>query len=154
MRKVLIPLVSCILLISMMLSLCSCSSTKSEIKSLMGNFEEACNDLDFNAVLDCITPTVSDSIKLGAGLVGMFTKMDSDEMFEKLSDYLSSDDLGGTDFFSSIEISVDDIKVDGEDATASTLITYNVAGEHIEREATFKCVYYNEKWYISSFSLD
>ena len=155
MRKVLVSLVSGILLVSMLFSLSACGNgSKKEIENLMTEFEYACNTLDFDAVLNCINPKVSDSIKIGVGLVGMFTKTDTDELFEKLADTLSSDDLGGTDFFSSIKITVNDVSVDGENATVTTLLKYNVSGSQMEREAIFKCIYYTEKWYISSFAID
>lgn len=154
MRKViLISLVSGILLVSMLISLPACgNSSKKEIENLMTEFEYACNTLDFNAVLNCINPKVSDSIKIGVGIVGMFT--DTDDLFEKLADTLSSDDLGGTDFFSSIKVTVNGITVDGEAATVAALLKYEVAGNQMEREATFECIYYAEKWYISSFGIN
>lgn len=84
----------------------------------------------------------------------MFTDTDTDEMFESLADYLSIDDVGGTDFFSSIKIEVKDISVEDEAATVSTILTYELNGEEVVRESTFKCIYYTEKWYISSFTID
>lgn len=154
MRKFFISIVAVILSITVLFSLASCTSANKEIENLMIEFEDACNTLDFNAVLDCINPKVSDKIKLTAGFVGMFTDTDTNEMFESLADYLSSDDIGGTDFFSSIKIEVEDITVEEETATVSAILTYLIDGEEVVRESTFNCIYYAEKWYISTFSID
>ena len=154
MRKIFVSVVAIVLSITMIFSLTGCSGSNKEIENLMTEFEYACNTLDFDAVLNCINPKVSDKIKIAAGFVGMFTDTDTDEMFDSLADYLSSDDVGGTDFFSSIKIEVKDISVEDEAATVSTILTYELNGEEVVRESTFKCIYYTEKWYISSFTID
>lgn len=152
MRKMFVSVVAIVLSVAIVFSLTGCSGSNKEIKNLMTEFEYACNTLDFDAVLNCINPKLSDKIKIAAGFVGMFT--DTDEMFESLADYLSSDNIGGTDFFSSIKIEVEDITVEDEAATVSAMLTYELNGEEVVREATFNCIYYTEKWYISSFSID
>ena len=154
MRKTVISLMALLLSVTMVFSLAGCSKSNKEIENLIAKFEQACNDLDFEEVLDCINPKISDKIKLAAGLVGMFTDTDTDEMFETLAKYLSSDNLGGADFFSSIKIEVKDISVKDDSADVSVMLNYEVNGEEIAREATFKCIYYTEKWYVSSFTID
>lgn len=154
MRKIFVSVVAIVISIAMIFSLTGCSSSNKGIENLMTEFEYACNTLDFDAVLNCINPKVSDKIKIATGFVGMFTDTDTDEMFESLSDYLSSDDIGGTDFFSSIKIEVKDISVEDEAATVAAILTYELNGEEVVRESTFNCIYYTEKWYISSFSIN
>lgn len=154
MRKIFVSVMAIVLSITMIFSLTGCSGSNKAIENLMTEFEYACNTLDFDAVLNCINPKVSDKIKIAAGFVGMFTDTDTDEMFESLADYLSSDDIGGTDFFSSIKIEVKDITVEDETATVAAILTYEFNGEELVRESTFNCIYYTEKWYISSFSID
>lgn len=150
MRKTLISVVAIVLCVAMMFSLTGCTQ-KSEIKSLIGQFENACNELDFNAVLDCITPKTADSIKMAAGFVGMFTDTSSEEMFDSLSKFMTSDNIGGTDFFSSIKIDVKEIEITEDKATVLTDLTYEINDKKATKEATIKCELYNEKWYIVSF---
>lgn len=150
----LIRTVAIVVLAVMIFSLGGCGKADKEIENLMTEFEYACNTLDFDAVLNCINPKISDKIKLAAGLVGMFTETDTDEMFERLADYLSADEIGGTDFFSSIKIQVEEIDAEEDTAVVSAILTYELNGEQVERRATFDCIYYIEKWYISSFSID
>ena len=153
MRKIIISITAIVISIAMLVSLTGCGGSKKEIENLMTEFEYACNTLDFDAVLNCINPKISDKVKLAMGFVGMFTETDTDEMFEKLAEYLSKDDIGGTDFFSSIKIKVDDISISSDTATVSTTLTYKVNGDEVVRESNFKCIYYTKKWFISSFSI-
>ncbi|MGN0114791.1 MAG: hypothetical protein ACI396_05650 [Acutalibacteraceae bacterium] len=154
MRKSIICVIAVIVSIAMVLSLSGCGGPEKDIKNLLTEFENACNTLDFDAVLDCIDPKVSDKVKLAVGVVGMFTDSDTDELFDSLADYLSKDDIGGKDFFSSIKIKVEKISVEDDAATVSTTLTYSVNGEETVREASFYCIYYTEKWYISYFTID
>ena len=70
------------LIAALVLSLCGCSNDKGEIENLMTEFEYSCNELDIDAMLDCIDPAISDKIKLATGIASMFTNKDSDELTE------------------------------------------------------------------------
>lgn len=153
MRRILALSTTVIILFTMIFSLTGCGS-KNEIEDLMSNFQKACNSLNFNEVLDCINPSISDKIKLAAGFVGMFTDTDTDKMFDSLAGYLSKDKVGGKEFFSSIKIDVNDIKTDGDSAKVSAVITYKIKDKEITNNTTFNCIRSNEKWYISSFLFD
>lgn len=154
MHKIYNSVVSIVLLFAMIFSLTSCNSSNKEVENLMYEFQYACNTLDFNAVLDCINPKISNKIKIAVGFVEKFTNTDTDVAFESISEYLLNDDLTETEFFSSIEIGVEDISIDDESAVVYATLTYQLDGEEFVRESTFNCVYYIEKWYISSFVLD
>ncbi len=138
----------------MAVSLCGCGNSKGEIENLMTEFEYSCNELDIDAMLDCIDPAISDKIKLATGIASMFTDKDSDELTEELVGMLTGDNsLNADDFFSSIKIETEDIKTKKETGTANAKVEYTIAGEKFKKEATFEYVYEMEKWYISSFSL-
>ena len=134
--------------------LCGCSNDKGEIENLMTEFEYSCNELDINAIFNCIDPAISDKIRLATGIAGIFKDKDSDELTEGLVGTLTGDDyLNADDFFSSIKIETKDIKTKKETGTANAIVEYNVAGEKFKKEATFDYVYNMDKWYISSFKL-
>ena len=142
------------LIATMVLSLCGCSNDKGEIENLMTEFEYSCNELDIDAMLDCIDPAISDKIKLATGIASMFTDKDSDELTEELVGMLTGDNsLNADDFFSSIKIETSDIKTKKETGTANAIVEYSIASEKFKKEATFEYVYHMEKWYISSFNL-
>lgn len=142
------------LIATMVLSLCGCSNDKSEIENLMTEFEYSCNELDIDAMLNCIDPAISDKIKLATGIASMFTDKDSDELTEELVGVLTGDDsLNADDFFSSIKVETTDIKTKKETGTANAIVEYSIAGETFKKEAIFNYVYNMDKWYISSFKL-
>lgn len=133
---------------------CGDKKQKNEIESVIAEFEYACNTLDVEAILNTLNPKVADKIKLALGIYGMFSDQDTSEVLESISDALIGDSsLDGNDFFSSIKIEVGDITIDEESAIAEAKVEYIIAGEEYKKAAEFKCVYYLEEWYISSFKL-
>lgn len=133
--------------------LSACAKDQEKITSLLAEFEYSCNTLDVESILDCIHPSMADKMKLAAGVIGKLTGKDTSEVLENISTWLIGDSaLDGNDFFSSIKIEVEDIKIDGEEAIASTLVAYKINGAPFNRRAEFKCTYHMEKWYISKFS--
>lgn len=157
MKKIACRIIAVMLVLTLAFGFSGCNKKKTEIENLLTEFEYACNTLDFDAVLNCITPRVSDKIKVGANILGMLTFQDTDVLFEKLADVLArNSEINGTDFFESVKIDIQEIVEDEEDedtARVMTYVTYDVAGEELVREAVFTCEYYAEKWYISSFTL-
>ncbi len=157
MKKIACRIIAAILVLTIAFSFSGCNKKKTEVENLLVEFEYACNTLDFDAALNCITPRVSDKIKIGANILGMFTNQDRDVLFDKLGDILvMNSEINGTDFFESIKIDIQDIVEDEEYediVSVLTYVTYIVAGEEFTREAVFTCEYQVEKWYISSFTL-
>ena len=153
-KKKIKGIVIVMLIAALVLSLCGCSNDKGEIENLMTEFEYSCNELDIDAMLDCIDPEISDKIKLATGIASMFTNKDSDELTEELVGMLTGDSsLYADDFFSSIKIETKVIKTKKESGTSNAIVEYSIAGEKFKKEATFNYVYNMEKWYISSFNL-
>lgn len=147
-------LVFFVLITTMVLSLCGCSNDKGEIENLMTEFEYSCNELDIDAMLNCIDPVISDKVKLATGIASMFTDKDPDEFTEELVGVLTGDNsLNADDFFSSIKIETSEIKTKKETGTADAIVEYSVSGEKFKKEATFNYIYNMEKWYISSIKL-
>ena len=155
MKKTVKTIIALILISVMSFSFVGCNNDKKDIENLILEFEYACNTLDFDAVLNCIDPKISDNIKLAGGLLGMFTETNTDQMFDELSQYLldNTDLDGGSSFFSTIKIEVEDIEIEGVEALVTTRLKFNVTGEEMERVALISCIYYTEKWYLSNFSI-
>lgn len=154
MRRIIIVAVTIVLLLSNVLTMMSCNSPKKEIESLISRFEIACNELDFEGALDCINPKTADGIKVGAGILGLFSDATAEEMFVKLAGLLTKGDINDSSFFSSLDIEIDSISIDEEKASVEALVTFEMSGTNVIREATIKCVYYADRWYISDFSFN
>lgn len=148
-----IRIASFILLLAMATTMIGCSNPNNEITDLIDGFETACNELDFNGVIDRIDPKISKKLKVATGIVGLFTNATTDELFTSLANWMISDYDVGADFFESIEIDINHINMTGNRANVSAVISFDMAGNFIEEDATFICTKHSEKWYISDFTI-
>lgn len=130
----------CVRLVVLMLTiiavttLCGCSGNKEKITEVTSNFETACNKLDIDAMLECINPAIADKIKLATGIASMFTDKKPKEMADELVNLLTGDSsLNAEDFFSSINLSTDKLKIKSKTAVADTFVKYSIAGEKFEK---------------------
>lgn len=148
-----VKLVAMFLTFIVVTPLCGCGSNKKEIAEVTSNFETACNKLDIDAMLECINPAISDKIKLATGIASMFTDKKPKEMTDKLVNLLTGDSsINADDFFSSINLSTDKLKIKNKTAVADTIVKYSIAGEKFEKKAVFEYIKVEDKWYISKFS--
>lgn len=142
-----------ILIIVLTVSMCACGNQNNEIKTLTKNFENSCNKLDMNAMLDCIDPDISESVKKLTGLIGMFSDKDTDELLDSFAKVLFSElPENSKEFFSSIKIKLDNIETAEDSASATAEITYEISGEENKSNATFEYVSIEGKWYIADLS--
>ena len=81
MKKIIRSLMCVLLAAVIVCSFAGCAN--SEIKGVISDFESACNDLDFNAMSDCINPRITGVLDFASGLIGMFTEKDTEEMLDK-----------------------------------------------------------------------
>ena len=144
-----------ILIIVLIVSMCACGNQNNEIKTLTQIFENSCNKLDMNAMLDCIDPDISGSVKKLTGLIGMFSDKDTDELLDSFAKVLFSElPENSKEFFSSIKIKLDNIEIEEDSASASAEITYEISGEDNKTNANFEYVCIDEKWYISNLDIE
>lgn len=144
-----------ILIIVLTVSMCACGNQNNEIKTLTKNFENSCNKLDMNAMLDCIDPDISGSVKKLTGLIGMFSDKDTDELLDSFAKVLFSElPENSKEFFSSIKIKLYNIETDDDSASATAEITYEISGEDNKSNANFEYTRIDEKWYISNLDIE
>ena len=144
-----------ILIIVLSVSVCACGNQNNEIKALTKNFENSCNKLDMNAMLDCIDPDISESVKKLTGLIGMFSDKDTDELLDSFAKVLFSElPENSKEFFSSIKIKLDNIETVEDSASATAEITYEISGEDNKSNANFEYTRIDEKWYISNLDIE
>lgn len=155
MIKIFKSLAAFILIIALSVGMCACGYQNNEIKILTKNFENSCNKLDMNAMLDCIDPDVSGSVRKLTGLIGMFSDKDTDELLDSFAKVLFSElPENSKEFFSSIKIKLDNIEIEEDSATASAEITYEISGEDNKTNANFEYTRIDEKWYISNLDIE
>ena len=155
MRKSLKNIIVFLLLFVIVLSMSACDNQNNEIKTLTKNFENSCNKVDMNAMLDCIDPDISESVKKLTGLIGMFSDKDTDELLDNFAKVLFSElPENSKEFFSSIKIKLNTIEIEDDKASASAEITYEISGEENKSNANFKYICIDKTWYISDLNFE
>lgn len=143
------------LVMVMCIGVSACSSKNNEVETLTNNFENSCNKLDVNAMLDCIDPGVSDKIKKITGFVGLFSDKDTDELIESFASMIFSGlPENSKEFLSSIKLITKDIAIEEETATATATIEYSISGEKYSKEATLEYMNIDGKWYIADLDIE
>lgn len=150
MKKSVLRTLAIVLVGALLLTLAGCGA-KGKVKSVISRFQNACNALDVNAVLDCIDPTIADIAKGAGGLLGLLSGQDTDAVFQSLSSLLiAHEDAKGVDFFKTLKIKVNSVETGETAATAKVTITYkNLSGEEVSREGNLTLKLSDGSWYIT-----
>ena len=150
MKKTLTVIVSVLLVAAMMLSLAGCGA-KGKVKATIKDFQKACNELNVEGVIDCLDPSVSGLLNLGAGLLGALTGSDAESMFNTLSSILASTaESFGIDSFKTLKIKVNDVAANDYTADAKVTFTYTAgSGEEKTSDGTISLKSTDEGWKIT-----
>lgn len=134
---------------------CGDGQRKAEVEDLLTRFEEACSAMDVDAALDCIEPRKTAPVKAVRGMLDrLFGETDLSGAFFELLGKISGNTLEEpADFFGDMHIEVGRVRADSKKASVNAVVTCDVAGRQIVRDAQFRCVYDVGRWYISDFSL-
>lgn len=147
-----------ILVLGMLFPLTGCSAEelrKTEIETLLTEFEDACTAMDVDAALDCIDPKIAAPAKAVRGVVGyFFGETDLNTKFFDLLKQMSGDTVEEPeDFFGNMHIEIGKVRSNSKQASASAVVTCSIAGKKIVRDAEFRCTYDAGRWYISGFAV-
>ncbi len=129
-----------------------CTTNKGEIETLFATYQTACNSLDLNAMMDCVTPTITNPLKTAVGIVGKMTANDTDTLLDRIGGLIMNDTkVSKKEYFSTVKFDLGKITVEDDLATVEVVLTYTGNGAEYVEEVTYECVYYAEKWYLKSF---
>lgn len=157
MRKKVLTAISIILLIAVFTCGLTGCGEKQGIKSLIGKFENACNNTDIDAMLDCINPQIADPIKTGIGIYNSIFNGgdDNSAALGSIEEQIIGDKSEGgesSDFFESIEIEIGEITVTEDKASVSATLNFTALGKSYSKPVTISCIQEGDVWYISGFS--
>ncbi|MBQ3055421.1 MAG: hypothetical protein IJC88_04880 [Oscillospiraceae bacterium] len=129
-----------------------CTTKKGEIETLFTNYQAACNALDLNAMMACVTPTVTNPLKTAAGIVGKLTANDTDAMFDKIGALIMNETkVSRKEYFQTLSFKVGTITIEEDVATVEVIRTYTGNGAEYTEEDTYECVFYADQWYLKHF---
>lgn len=138
----------------LVLTLAGCASgDQRQIRATLNQFESACQQLDLNAMLDCMSPDAATPLRGGASLMGTLTGKTPEEILDEAVPFLFGEDYANSDFLRSLRLKVEDIAVAGASATALCTLSYTLNGEKQQRDVSAQLVKLEvdgkSGWYIS-----
>ncbi len=118
----------------LLLALTACASKdEREIKTTLSNFESACQELDTEALLDCINPTVADVLRTGGDLLSL-VGIDSSAAITSVASTIFGSDYADSAFLSSLHLKTLEIDIDGDEAVALCSLTYELDEEEQQQD--------------------
>ncbi len=118
----------------MLLALTACASKEErEVKKTLSNFESACQELDAEALLDCIDPTVADVLRTGGDLLSLIG-IDSSAAITSAASTIFGSDSADSTYLSSLHLKALEIDIDGSEAVALCSLTYELNGEEQQQD--------------------
>lgn len=151
-------LAALVLGLALVLSLVGCggNSDEQEIRSTLKSFASACQQLDLNAMLDCMSPDAATPLRGGASLAGTLTGKTPEEILDAAVPFFFGSDYASSDFLRSLRLKVEDIAVAEDSATALCTLSYTLDGEKKEQDMSVQLVKLEMDgetgWYISSLN--
>lgn len=131
------------------------NKNKEECNNIINEFEYACNELDVDAMLRCLHPDVADPIKAILSVTNMISGEETEDIVDMiasgLGEQFEENGLDSEEMFNSLDIEITDFEENEGAADVYADISFNLAGEPMERYGVFHMTQVNKQWYISSF---
>lgn len=148
-------IVAVVLLLCLVFAVAGCNQMDERevaVRELLTKFQQACNVTDQEAIMECLSPSITDTVDVASDILGIFTDVDTKDLFDLLTSIVSSDFVGGDDFFTTMQIEVKSLDYSEEnEAKVFTSVAYKSGEEMSRNTVVFTCEFSDAKWYISSF---
>ena len=119
------------------------------IRQLADRCRIACNEMDVDGILDCITPSVATPLRSMLKLAGGLSGDGEAQVMELLCSALGADSSDYQQVCRSLTAELSDIEVDGDKATANLTYRYEIDGQAYEGKADLTCEQSDGRWLIS-----
>lgn len=145
--------IAALLAVCMLLSLTACKTNTLQIKDTLTEFEYACHNLDLKAMLKCIDPDISDTIRLGLSAVGALTGKDTDDLLDMAVEAVFGADYDPEEFLSRITVTEPKVKIKKKNATVDCKIGFELGGDTFQKGAIIRMRKVEDQWYISGIEM-
>lgn len=137
--------------------LTGCTNEKSAILNTMGEFLYACQNLDVDALLNCIDPDTADPIRLGLALYSEAVGKDYEDVTDTILQDFVYQVFGANyipdDFLSTLDITDMKVTVEKDVAEIQCVVHFEVAGEKFARQSSVLLIKKLNKWYVAYVDL-
>lgn len=125
---------------------------KAQVEDVVSELRYACNNLDTNALLDLIDPSVADPLRLVALAAGADKTAVLEQIVYALNDGLENIDLERA--LRSLTMEVKEVQIKKPEALVVAACTIDVEGETFVRDTYLYLQSIQGKWYIIDMDLD
>ncbi len=120
-----------------------------QIQQLADRCRTACNEMDVEGILNCLTPSVAEPLRSVLKLGGNLTDTGEAQVMELLCSALGADSSDYQTVCRSLRTELSEIEVDGDKAAANLTYWYEQDGLTYEGKADLTCARTDGQWYIS-----
>ena len=125
---------------------------EAEIRDLVSELRYACNNLDADALLAAVNPTIADPLRLAAAVTGVNKNQILEELFVSMNADLEGVDL--EQVLRSLTCEVRDTQIEGPYALTVVTCTMTVNGQSFTRDAWLYLERIQGSWYVMSAELE
>ncbi len=141
--------------------LSGCGKEEIAIRQRIDGFVSNCNKLYVTGILDYVDAAIAEPLSMvqktaeaAMKLPGITVDETRPEVFSRFAGYLiGENDLDAVKFFSSLEVSVVDIAVNGNEADVNVNITYVIDGVSFGDQSVIRMVRNDDIWYVKQLEL-
>lgn len=147
-------LLSILMLVVIMVSVVGCSTSKNEKEVLktLDNFEEACQNLNVDGILNCLNPTYSYPIYAAREFFGDLMDDNTDKLLRKASEWLfNQDETDPNEFLSAISFENPEVSIEGTSAMVKADLSARITDREMSYKVEIEMKYDEEEdlWFIS-----
>lgn len=120
-----------------------------EIEALEDRCRSACNAVDVDGILDCLTPSAAKPMRTILDLAGSFSDTGEEQVMGMLCSTLGASSSDYRQFCESLDTELSNIEVRDDKATADLTYWFEEDGQRFEGKANLTCKRIDGQWYIS-----
>ena len=120
-----------------------------EIEALGDRCCSACNAVDVDGILDCLTPSAAKPMRTILDLAGSFSDTGEEQVMGLLCQTLGASSSDYRQFCESLETELSNIEIKDDKATADLTYWYEEDGQRYKGQADLTCKRIDGQWYIS-----
>lgn len=163
MKRKTIHVISTILIFALIITSLSGCGEQSRVEKLIARFERSYQEIDIDAMLDCIDPRYSKMVRGFYGILGGAMGVDIDSMTDLLYgvigfSYYAMDDEARSELNTSLDMFKSTrikpkrfvFNDDNDECVVTADLSMIVGGEKYYEEVTITCLLYDGEWYLAA----
>jgi len=130
------------------------AASRETVEQMAERCNAACNDMDLDGILDCVSPKIADPLRTGLDLAGKLGGKSDEELLNTLLEVLGAERAENAgEICSTLNIEVASVDMDGDTAQAEVHFSYSQNGQKYVGETNMTCICIDGRWYVSGLSV-